>query len=147
MSRDTEDKSSRRTFLKATAATGAVVGVGGVAVSGVTGQERQEYQFGGEVAGWMGRAPSEIEGQTNPPLRLQAGQEYAFTWENVDGLPHNIALLNREGEVIERTEIISEQGATQTLEFTASTNMAEYVCEVHPASMRGSIRFEGEATT
>ncbi|MFC7080325.1 plastocyanin/azurin family copper-binding protein [Halorussus caseinilyticus] len=135
---------SRRTFLKATAATGTVVGVGAVVTAG---QERQEFRLGGEVAGWQGRAPSEIEGQTNPTLQLEEGQEYAITWENLDGLPHNVAILNREGEAVERTEIIAEQGATQTLQFTASTNMAEYVCEVHPASMRGNLRFEGAATT
>jgi glucose/arabinose dehydrogenase len=139
------DRSSRRTFLKATAATGTVVGVGAVVTAG---QERQEFRFGGEVPGWQGRAPASIEGQTNPTLELEEGQEYAITWENLDGLPHNVALLNREGEAIERTEIISEQGATQTLQFTASTDIAEYVCEVHPASMRGSVRFQSvEETT
>ncbi|WP_276301587.1 PQQ-dependent sugar dehydrogenase [Halorussus lipolyticus] len=147
MTRNNDDKSSRRTFLKATAATGTVAGVGGVAINNVTGQERQEYRFGGEVAGWMGRAPSQIEGQTNPTIQLQAGQEYAITWENTDGRPHNVAILDNEGNAVESTEIISEQGATQTLEFTAREGMAEYVCEVHPASMRGDIRFEGQTTT
>ena len=143
MSRNNE--SSRRTFLKATAATGTVLGIGGI----VTGQERQELVFGGEVPGWTGRTPSEIEGETNPTLQLEAGQEYALTWENVDGLPHNVALLDGDGNALESTEIISEQGETQTLEFTATEEMAEYVCEVHPASMRGDIQFgeqEGTAT-
>ncbi|WP_166035620.1 PQQ-dependent sugar dehydrogenase [Halorussus pelagicus] len=138
------DRSSRRTFLKATAATGTAVGLGPVVTAG---QERQEYRFGGEVAGWQGRSPSQIGGTTNPTLELSEGEEYAFTWQNVDGLPHNVAILNGEGEAIERTEIISERGATQTLQFTATTDMAEYVCDVHPASMRGTIQFEGAATT
>jgi glucose/arabinose dehydrogenase len=149
MSRDTEqtsgigDPSSRRTFLKATAAAGVLAGVGGVA----TGQERQEFVFGGETAGWMGREPSEIEGETNPTLQLEVGQEYAFTWENVDARPHNVAILDGEGEALESTEIINEEGATQTLQFTATEEMAEYVCEVHPVSMRGSISFGDETTT
>ncbi|WP_134672400.1 PQQ-dependent sugar dehydrogenase [Halorussus marinus] len=148
MSRDNEqtsgigDPSSRRTFLKATAAAGALVGVGGVAA----GQERQEFVFGGEVAGWMGREPSEIADTTNPTLELEPGQEYAFTWENTDGRPHNVAILDGEGEALESTEIINEEGATQTLQFSATEEMAEYVCEVHPASMRGSISFGGETT-
>jgi len=149
MSRDTEqtsgqsDPSSRRTFLKATAAAGALVGIGGVA----TGQDRQEFVFGGEVPGWMGREPSEIADETNPPLELEVGQDYALTWENVDGQPHNIAIHDAEGNAIEATEIINEQGATQTLEFTATEEMARYICEVHPASMVGDIRFGGGATT
>jgi glucose/arabinose dehydrogenase len=129
--------------LKATAATGTVVGVGGI----VSGQERQEFVFGGEVPGWMGREPSDIEGQTNPTLELSPGEEYVFTWVNTDGLPHNVAIVDNEGNVLEQTEIISEQGETQTLQFSASEEMAEYVCEVHPTSMRGDIRFEGETAT
>ena len=143
MTRNYLEGTSRRTFLKGAAATGALAGLGSIALA----QERQEYRLGGEIDGWMGRAPSRIEGQTNPSLELEVGQEYAITWENVDGLPHNVGILDREGNVLQRTEIISEQGATQTLQFTASEEMAEYYCEVHPTSMRGQIRFAGQTQT
>lgn len=62
----------------------------------------------------------------------------------MDGVPHNVALLNSDGNVIEKTENMSEKGEKQTLKFTVTKEMAEYVCEVHPTSMRGDISF-GEA--
>ncbi len=60
-------------------------------------QPIQEYRLGGRVAGWQGQRPEEIAGQTNPTLSLQAGQMYAMTWENLDGVPHNFAFQDSEG--------------------------------------------------
>ena len=135
---------SRRTFL-ALAATGALVGTG---ASGVQAQSQPEtIRLGGKVSGWQGRAPERIAGETNPSLELETGQDYRIVWENIDGLGHNLALLDDEGEVIKRTDVMSEQGETQTLTFTATDAMSEYVCQPHITSMHGSISFEDEPTT
>jgi len=84
--------SSRRLFLKSAAATGVVAGLGGIAA----GQEAEEIELGGETAGWVGQAPSDIEGETNPTLELEEGQTYVVTWENLDGLQHDFVLLDSE---------------------------------------------------
>ena len=133
---------SRRSFLRATAATGILAGLGMSASA-----QAQTYRLGGNTAAWEGRAPPEIEGQENPTLRLEPGRDYVVVWENVDGQPHNFAILDDTGNPLVRTEIISERGATQRVEFTAEEQMAEYYCEVHPASMRGRVQTGGGAAT
>jgi glucose/arabinose dehydrogenase len=134
---------TRRRFLRASAAAGALVGAEGVA--GAQSQP-QEIRLGGEIAGWQGQAPESIAGKSNPTLQFAAGTTYRVVWENLDGRGHNFALLDSNGDVLQRTEVMNEQGATQTIEFTASEAMAEYVCEPHITSMHGSISF-GEGTT
>ncbi|MDF9746976.1 PQQ-dependent sugar dehydrogenase [Natrinema salsiterrestre] len=130
-----DDYPSRRRVLQAAAAAGGIAALGGVTV----GQDTETIELGGETSGWMGRSPSDIEGETNPTLELQEGTTYEITWENVDGAAHNIAILDSEGNELESTEIITGEGETQTLEFEATSEMAEYYCVVHPNTMRGSI--------
>jgi glucose/arabinose dehydrogenase/plastocyanin len=132
------DSPSRRRFLTL-AATGTLASVG--AIAGAKAQSRpQTIHLGGKATGWVGRAPASIAGKTNPTLHLEAGETYRITWENADGRPHNVALLDGEDRVLKRTPFVSKQGATQTIEFTARKEMAEYVCQAHLASMRGDIR-------
>lgn len=143
---------SRRRFLQAVAA-GSVVGT--VGLTGAQGQETT-FEFGGEIAGWTGRAPASIEGQTNPTLQLQAGQTYTVRWENLDGLPHNFGFLDPDGNRIaviqsddgpvSETELVSEQGATQEFQFVAEPAIATYFCVVHPNSMRGGVEVQGGGT-
>ncbi|EMA46120.1 PQQ-dependent sugar dehydrogenase [Halococcus saccharolyticus] len=135
--------SSRRRFLSLTA-VGTFAGVGGLA--GAEAQSQPEViRLGGEVAGWQGRAPEPITGETNPTLDLEPETDYRVVWENLDGIGHNFALLDSEENVLERTEVMSEEGDTQSFEFTAREEMAEYVCEPHITSMQGSISFGGGA--
>ncbi|MDS0477860.1 PQQ-dependent sugar dehydrogenase [Natrinema sp. 1APR25-10V2] len=136
---DSYPSTSRRRVLQAAAAAGGVAGFSGLGLA----QDTQSFELGGESSGWVGRSPSAIEGETNPTLQLQEGTTYEITWENVDGAPHNIAILDSEGTELEATEIITEEGATQTLEFEATSEMAEYYCAVHPASMRGTLEIGG----
>ena len=136
-------RASRRRFLGATAA-GALAGVGGV--GGAAAQSPEVVRLGGKIAGWQGRAPESIAGETNPTLDLDPGIDYRVVWENLDGMGHNFALLDSAGKTLERTEILSEEGETRALEFTAGEAMAEYVCEPHSGSMRGAISF-GESDT
>lgn len=125
---------SRRRFLE----TATAVGVLGNAAA-LAGAQTQTFRLGGVTEAWQGRAPSSIEGEANPTLQLQAGQDYAIVWENVDGQPHNVAILDANENELVGTQIISGQGQTQTLEFTATEEMAEYYCAVHPNSMRGAV--------
>lgn len=148
MSRETEwfrcistdgfDGTTRRRFLKAAAATGVL---GGVSSTGVAKQSG--IRLRGRKDGWRAREPESIKGETNPTLEFEAGQTYSIRWVNHDGEPHNIALVDESGEVLKRTEVIEEKDATQTLTFTAAPEMAEYICEVHPNSMRGTISVTG----
>ncbi|WP_435177027.1 CHRD domain-containing protein [Halorussus sp. AFM4] len=145
MTDDTTESTTRRTFLSATAATGAAVGVGSLTgVGDVLGAGRQQdvathYRLGGKTAGWQGLEPPSIAQAVNPVLNLEAGKKYAVTWKNIDGAPHNFAILGQNGNVLLRTEIMSQTGATQTVRFTASEQMDVYLCQVHPTSMRGQI--------
>lgn len=144
MAHDDSDSNgrSRRTFLHLTGLAGATSVMSG----GAFAQQEQintSYLLGGRVSGWQGREPEAIAQQTNPTLTLRAGGQYEITWVNVDGLPHNVAILDGQGNVLEQTEVISEQGARQTLTFEATQEMATYVCEVHPNSMRGNIDVPG----
>jgi glucose/arabinose dehydrogenase len=130
---------SRRRFLSL-AAVGTLAGVGGLA--GVEAQSVPEViRLGGETPGWQGRAPESIAGESNPTLNLEAGTTYRVVWKNLDGRGHNFALLDGDGNVLERTEVMSEEGETRALEFTAREEMAEYVCEPHITSMHGAIAF------
>ena len=134
---------SRRHFL-ALAATSTLAGAGSV-----TGAQAQSQvttiRLGGKIPGWVGRAPAQIQDKTNPTLELQAGRQYRITWENVDGAQHNIALLDADRNVIQQTPGMSNEGTTQTIEFTATKEMTEYVCQFHKASMRGDIQFTNDS--
>ncbi|SEP91157.1 PQQ-dependent sugar dehydrogenase [Natrinema salaciae] len=130
---------SRRRVLQAAAAAGGVAALGGVGLA----QETETIELGGETSGWQGVAPDDIEGETNPTLELEEGTTYEVTWENLDGLPHNFVIESEDGEELERTELLSVEGETQTLEFEATSEMATYYCVPHSATMRGDISVGG----
>lgn len=124
------------------------MGVGGagatLAFGNALGQQDADFVFDGMIEAWRGRSPASIEGQDNPTLPLEAGQEYAVTWENVDGQPHNFALWNEAGDPLVQSEIISEQGATQTVTFTATEDLSAYFSENH-LEAQGDIQVSGGA--
>lgn len=128
---------SRRQFIAGAAVTGTVVGLGagGMVYAQQNGTSR--FVLDGVTAGWEGVSPESISGVTNPTLNVVAGREYEIKWSNADGAPHNIAILSDNGEVLMRTPIISS--GSQTLTFTASPKMAQYICQVHPSSMVGKL--------
>ncbi|GAB7095218.1 hypothetical protein JCM30237_23710 [Halolamina litorea] len=108
--------------------------------------EESDYVFDGYVRAWEGLAPESIEGESNPTIELEAGQEYTFGWINGDGEPHNIAIRDDDGENLYATEITSTEDATQTLTFEATTDAVLYICEVHPNSMVGDLTVDGMGT-
>lgn len=149
---------SRRTFLGAVSVAGLAPALqdGGNQTGGnESGGDRTEgdgavdthIELTGEVDGWNGRSPSEIDGETNPTLNLQAGNRYRVTWKNADGAPHNFTILDADGNQITSTEIVSIQGETRSLTFTATREMAQYYCAVHTNRMRGEIQIDGETQT
>lgn len=101
------------------------------------------YRLGGRVQGWQGREPQRIADEENPTLRLEAGRAYSVTWENLDGVPHDFSIRDAQGDDLARTEITSEEGQTLTLTFTATEEMAEYVCTIHPSTMVGDVELGG----
>lgn len=109
-------------------------------------REDADFVLDGLTAGWEGLAPSELEGATNPDINLEAGQEYTFGWINGDGAPHNIAIRDETESALHSTENMSEENAVQTLTFEATTEAAQYICEVHPGTMVGDLTVEGGPT-
>jgi hypothetical protein len=145
-----DPRRDRRSFLARLGTAGAVAATAGLA--GCSGDDGQgdatdtpegpvaaTFEFGGHTRGWRGRAPSSIADQVNPTLSLEAGKTYAITWENVDAGSHNVVVETDDGDWPVETDIVSKQGATQTVRFVAAPEMRAYLCEVHPRSMRGSI--------
>ena len=138
---------TRRGFVRATAvgatATGAAATTG-VAATEVSAQA-QTYRFGGEVEAWQARAPSAIEGEQNPTLELEAGQQYEVVWENLDGQPHDFTIQNDGGTNLAGTDLVQQQGETASFTFTATPEMTQYICTVHPTTMVGDIEVAGES--
>ena len=102
-------------------------------------EDIDEIYLEGWTPGWEGVEPAVIEGETNPTLVLFEGETYEVTWENMDGDSHNFVLLDDAGEHLEETELMSEEGETQSLEFEATDEMTEYYCEPHAGTMVGDI--------
>ncbi|WP_458188568.1 plastocyanin/azurin family copper-binding protein [Haladaptatus sp. NG-WS-4] len=46
-------------------------------------------------------------------------------------------------DAIRVTETISQQGATQTLRFVATQDVAQYICTIHPTTMVGDVNLQG----
>src|SRR5699024_5912831 len=106
--------------------------------------ESPSFVLDGITSGWEGVSPESISGVTNPTLSVTYGQEYTIRWTNVDGAPHNIALLDSDGNVIQRTQIISETGQTQSITFTTEQSMASQIGQVHTSAMVGKITGGGQ---
>jgi PKD repeat protein len=95
----------------------------------------------GFTGGWEATAPAPISGETNPTLELREGAEYTVEWPSEDGAPHDFDVRDGAGNAVVATETISE--GSETVSFTASGDMATYVCSVHPTSMVGDVEVVG----
>ena len=141
-SRPARSLASRRNFLRAAGVAGVTGVLGGVA--GAQEQVDTHYRLGGRVSGWQGREPESISGETNPTLSFEVGKTYEITWENLDGLEHELIIESESGEELAATESTSEEGATRSLTYEATGEAASYYCEYHPQSMRGDVEVSGE---
>lgn len=102
-----------------------------------------DIRFSAQTTAWEGLEPSEIDGESNPTLILQEGEDYTIGWTEGDGSNHNIELRDENGEVVEdyETDLASEGGEEQIIEFTATSEIAVYRCEPHQ-QMEGEIQVE-----
>ncbi|WP_245779483.1 cupredoxin domain-containing protein [Halostagnicola kamekurae] len=118
-------------------------GNGGNGGGGVEIEPGTQIEFDGQTAAWLGIAPDSIADMENPTLILQEGESYEIGWTTGDGAEHNIEIRNENDEVVGdlATEVVTEP-EDQWLEFDASSEMATYICEVHPTSMVGDIQVE-----
>ena len=100
--------------------------------------------FDGQTEGWEGLEPEAIEGETNPTLVLEADEEYEIGWEGGDGALHNIEIWDENEDVVDdlETEETDDPDDDQFLEFTATEEMAYYVCRPHRTTMVGEIDVE-----
>lgn len=108
-------------------------------------EDVDEIVLSATTAGWEGVEPEVIAGEENPTLVLTEGAEYVLTWKNADGVPHNVELWDEHGEVVDEyeTDLLAEEGERQSLEFEATAELAEYVCELHDDwGKRGDLEVE-----
>ncbi|WP_235847785.1 plastocyanin/azurin family copper-binding protein [Natronorubrum thiooxidans] len=97
-----------------------------------------------ETAGWEGESPDSIMGTSNPTLVLIDGKNYTIGWNEGDGAMHNLEIRDAEGNVGYglKTDLSSEGGDDQFLEFTANAAMDHYVCQPHSTTMVGDIQIK-----
>lgn len=109
-------------------------------------EDVSEIRLETDITVWVGTDPDPIDGEENPTLVLFEGREYAISWENVDGFRHNLELRDAADEIVNdyATDLTESEGETRALEFEASEEMAEYVCEPHEPTMRGDIELVSE---
>ncbi|ELY58463.1 blue (type 1) copper domain-containing protein, partial [Natronococcus amylolyticus DSM 10524] len=90
-----------------------------------------------------GIEPEAIEGEQNPTLILEEGEEYEIGWPEGDGVRHNIEIWDEDGDVVDdyETDLTDDPGDDQILTITATEEMAAYRCRPH-GSMEGEIRVE-----
>lgn len=103
------------------------------------GPDRLPIVLGGRVDYWLGVAPDAIEGEENPTLELEEGEEYELVWVNLDGVEHNAILEGEDGEELESSGDGETAGEAVSMTFEATAELSEYFCEYHPDSMRGSV--------
>ena len=97
--------------------------------------------LGGRSDYWYGIAPDEIEGEENPTLQLEEGEEYEIVWVNVDGEEHELILESEDGEELEASDSAETAGEAVSMTFEPEGDAAEYYCEYHPEDMVGDVEF------
>lgn len=73
-------------------------------------------------------------------LTVPAGSPFTLLFQNLEAVPHNVAIYTEEGgenlftgEIVSATEIVYEVPALEEGEYF-------FVCDVHPQQMRGTVR-------
>lgn len=99
----------------------------------------EEIVLEGHAQGWEGVSPAPIEGAENPTLVLFEGETYDVTWENADGEVHNFVVRDDDGEPLETSEDLADEGEHLTLSLEADESMDAYVCEYHETQMGGDV--------
>lgn len=123
---------------------------GGTTTTGSSSGGPKEIRLGSKQSGWVGRKPQSIAGKKNPTLSLKAGQKYKLTWENLDGMEHELLIVNDSNEKLAesdkklvKSDDAKKKGKKVSVTFTASNKMTRYFCEYHPQTMKGQVKLEG----
>jgi plastocyanin len=139
-----QDYARRRVLKMACVASGTVIAASSRSSATGSAADFADIVLDGQTGGWTGRKPAVIEDESNPVLTLIPGKEYIVYWENIDGAPHNFAVIDEDRNNIVESDIISGEGNSQTFTFTATEEMDRYYCVVHPGQMEGPIEFSSE---
>jgi hypothetical protein len=87
----------------------------------------------------------QINGQTNPDLRLLTNTAYTFTVQNPTDTKHELIIADSQGKELATSGDI-QPGASGILNFKTNMtssgggNMLGYHCEYHPDLMKGAIQ-------
>lgn len=99
----------------------------------------ETIKLNGAMPGWIGTTPVSIDEVRNPILILKKGETYTIEWTNTDGVFHNFAIQDDDNDILLLSDGTSGVGIVETVEFTATAEMKEYICVPHPIEMRGKI--------
>lgn len=133
---------SRRSFLAATAGTGALA----LGAWTVSAQEPVDatYRLRMTDDGWVGREPEEIADTASPTLEMEPAGTYRIEWENQSSQHHNLVVTQSypNGVAAYRTDFVYPDGS-QDVTFTATPGTTAYFCEQHvtevgPIAMGGA---------
>ena len=153
---------TRRTVLKAAGASTIAIALAGCAGDDDNGDDGDDEENGngddgefeieagteivldGYSSHWECLEPSEIEGEENPTLVLEEGEEYTMEWINADGVTHDLQIWDEDDELVDdlATDSIDDEGESDSLEFTAEPEMVTYVCEYHETNQIGDLVVE-----
>ena len=108
-------------------------------------EDVDEFYFDGQIEYWGGVEPAIIEGEENPTITLIEGQEYDFTWINVDGVEHNLEIRDEDGDIVDdyQSDDVSEEGEEASVDGVVATEeMVTYICRYHETTQVGDINVE-----
>ncbi|WP_440769238.1 plastocyanin/azurin family copper-binding protein [Natronorubrum sp. DTA28] len=146
---------TRRTVLKAAGAT-TIAAVAAGCLGGDddngddNGDDTYEIDPGTDIvvdgynSHWEGVEPSAIDGVENPTLVLEEGEDYTIEWVNADNMAHDLQIWDDGGDVVDElaTDEVAAEGDSASLDFTASSEMAAYVCSLHSGSQYADLVVE-----
>lgn len=121
-------------------ATLATVAVALVLAAGVAGALKGEREFHAEEGEGELTIGAENLAFDRDELDFPAATDVSFVFENLEAVPHNVAIYENEGgEAIFTGEILNTEGEI-TYEFkTPEAGTYYFQCDVHPAQMQGSV--------
>jgi hypothetical protein len=86
----------------------------------------------------------QINGQTNPDLRLLANTAYTFTVQNPTDATHELRIADSQGKDLATSGDIQPDGSGmlnfKTNMTSSGSDMFRYYCEYHPDLMKGAIQ-------
>ena len=104
-----------------------------------------EFVFDGTQQAWIGVEPDVIAGVNNPTIWLFEGETYDFEWVNADGILHNLQIEDAGGNVIDDyvSDDVETEGESARIEgVTATSDMAQYICDYHRTTQVADIEVE-----